>query len=371
MAKQIKKHGKFVLVLALTLALSIMYLAIPQTQAASIGNREMKISDSRPSQTGVTYDFEGDHSGSTIYCLEIVFCTSATGGCGDWGGDASSAVKGASADWSNWTYPDWTASGFTATRVLYVNATGETGGSDYSFSTASTANPSSAASYFGRVTTYSDWESCSTSVDSGVTAFAIISGVAVSATVAETLSFSISLVTNNDCDTAFGTLAGPDSLATSIAFGELTAGTFYHACQDLGISTNAGNGYNLTGQETTSLYDSNIPDTIDDAVGDSSSMTETATDTWSTSNYGFAYSCDNVSGTDCSLTATTFYRQFACISANSAECQPSQGDTATTVMSNSGVSSSTSTVEYKVRISGTQAAGNYSNTVVYIATPTF
>ena len=50
----------------------------------------------------------------------------------------------------------------------------------------------------------------------------------------------------------------------------------------------------------------------------------------------------------------------------------SGGETAQNVMTKaSPANGDVARVEYKLSISGTQAAGTYSNTVTYIATPTF
>lgn len=372
MPKIIKKYGKAALILGLILVLVLMYLAIPTGQAASISSRKTTISDSRPSQTGVIYDFEGTHSGSTVKCLEISFCTSATGTCtGPTGFTAAGGAKDSS-NWNGWTVNDWTGS-FIATRVRYDDATGETGGAAYSFSTSGITNPSATSTYYARVASYSD-TGCTTGVDSGVTAFAILYGVSVSATVAETLNFAVGSVTNDNCDTYFGVLAGPNSTSSSVAYGELSStDTFYHACNDLTVSTNAGNGYAVTGQETTSLYDSGTDTTIDDA-GVETSMSESATDLWATTtDNGFGYACADISGSDCSMTSTSWYREFACMSSTDSECNPGSGsETAQTLMENAGdVSGNQSRIEYKVNVSGTQAAGSYSNTIVYIATPTY
>lgn len=379
MAKVIRKHGKIILVTALTLAFLVMYLIIPQTSADTIANREIKISDSRPdaAATSVIYDFEGNHSTDTVRCLEIAFCTTASGDCTQpTGFTAASATKYDTSpyQWNGWTTANWTIAAI-ATRVRYTYATGETGTANYSFATASITNPSAEGTYYARAATYSN-EACSTGVDSGVTAFAIVYGVAVSATVPETLDFAISGITNANCDTIFGDFDGPDpTTASAVAFGELSSiNTFYHACNDLTLSTNAGAGYSVTAHELTSLRDSTTSNLIEDSTGDSGSMDATTTSAWATAddNAGFGYACGNISGTDCVITSTSLYRQFACTGTATSLCSPNPSGTPVSVMTNNtAVSASQSRIEYKLTISGTQAAGSYSNTVVYIATPTY
>jgi len=382
MAKVIKKHGKTVLIIGLSITLLAMYLLIPQAQAVgTISARKITISDSRPTETGVTYTFTGTHSGDTVKCLELSFCTTATGDCtGPTGFTAANGVVNDSG-WVSWDVigtDRWDTGSFIATRVRYTYATGQAGGAGYAFSTATITNPTNEETYYARAVSYSD-ANCATAVDSGVTAFAIVYGVTVSATVSETLDFAISAVANADCSTYFGVLDGPASTASTVAYGTLTSpNTFYHGCNDLTVSTNAGSaGYGVTVQETTSLLESGGK-TIDDSTGDSNSMDETTTSTWATAanNPGFGYACGNVSGTDCLMTSTSWYKQFACKGTQGSEaatCDPGAGsETSQTVMLNGGaVNASQVRIEYKLTIDGIQEAGAYSNTIVYIATPTY
>jgi len=381
MAKVIKKHGKTVLIIGLSITLLAMYLLIPQAQAVgTISARKITISDSRPTETGVTYTFTGTHSGDTVKCLELSFCTTATGDCtGPTGFTAANGVVNDSG-WVSWDVigtDRWDTGSFIATRVRYTYATGQAGGAGYAFSTATITNPTNEETYYARAVSYSD-ANCATAVDSGVTAFAIVYGVTVSATVSETLDFAISAVANADCSTYFGVLDGPASTASTVAYGTLAStNTFYHGCNDLTVSTNAGTGYGVTAQETTSLLETANNKTIDDSEGDSGLMSETTTSTWVTANGnpGFGYACGNVSGTDCLMTSTSWYRQFACIGTlgnEAATCDPEAGgEIAQRVMENDGlVNASQSRIEYKLTIDGTQEAGAYSNVIVYIATPT-
>ena len=59
--------------------------------------------------------------------------------------------------------------------------------------------------------------------------------------------------------------------ATSVPFGFISPNTFYQGCQDLIVSTNAGNGYSLTVQESSTMKTANgqftIPDTTCDNGG--------------------------------------------------------------------------------------------------------
>jgi hypothetical protein len=205
--------------------------------------------------------------------------------------------------------------------------------------------------------------------DTGNALVAIIEGVTVSVTVAESLSFGIAAVSSTTCDTYFGVLAGPDSTTTTIPFGSIsTANTFNHACQNLSVSTNASSGFAVKVNSNTSLK-SGTGALINSGACDGT-CDETTTSTWATNTYnGFAYTC---LGAECSITASTTYRTFACAGATTTDCLPGGGETSQNVMShNTPINNSTSTIQYKISLSGTQTAGTYSNTITYVATPTF
>ena len=372
MSKRVKKHGKTAFIIAITISLLGIYLAVPQSNAAAIANRELAIDDSRPNVgLNVIYDFEGDHSATLVSCLQITFCANATGECGEATGIETTNGSSVSSTWSGWIAENWTASNMTASIIRYTAASTAGGGTDFSFSTASVGNPTTPGTYFGRVTSYDDAGACTNEVDSGVIAFAIIEGVLISATVAETLTLSMEGVTAGDCDSSFTTLVGPSSNATTVAFGTLSSlDTFFHACTDLGVITNAASGYGLTAHETTNLLSGT--DTIDDSIGDDGTMTESVSEAWTQSaTNGFAYACGNIAGNNCVQTATADYRQFACVG-SAAECDPDSGaETAVNVMATSGAVNASSRIQYKLSVDVTQEAGDYTTTIVYIATPTF
>lgn len=376
MARIIKKHSKIVLIIGLVLMLVAMYATIPTGQAAQLTNREVKLSDSRPGQEGVNYDFEADGSATNIYCIKVEFCTSTSGTCVKPPNMSFDSPTTTSSGWNNLNVGNWK---INATGTTWISATtssaGEQLGTNGSFVFGNITNSNTAAIYYAKIHTYENQNCATSELDTGTVAFALISGVTVSATVAETLSFSIAEATNANCSSYFTTLNGPDTNATSVSFGTLAAvDTFYHGCQDLTLSTNASSGYSVVVQETTNLRDTGTSINIEDSTGDSNSMSESVTSTWATAsgNAGFGYACANISGSDCVMPATSTYRQFAC-KGSGAQCDPGAGgETAQSIMSNtSAVSSKQSMVEYKLTVAGTQQAGNYSNAIVYIATPTY
>lgn len=219
-------------------------------------------------------------------------------------------------------------------------------------------------------------------VDAGTAMVAIIEGVTVSATIAETLSFSINNVGTGagNCETAddanVDTFVDISAQAdNTVPFGNLSSSNnFYAACQDLSVSTNASGGYTLTAQSNISLKNA-AADVIDSGNCDGS-CTQSTGGAWTTNtNNGFAFFCnDEGASTDCDDAGDTAseYRNFACTGAD-ADCNPrTGGESAVAVMVNTtSVNANVGRIYYKLSVGGIQPAGTYSNTVTYIATPTF
>ncbi len=348
MSKKIKKTGKIAIVLGAILALVIAYNVIPLTKAAEIGNRKITLTDSRPSRTGVDYILQGDYTASNTKCIEVDFCTTATGSCtSPTGLTTASGNKGDSGDWSGWTYANWSFSSVDANTARLTYNTGQNGGSSYKCVFGNITNPSSGGTYFARIHTYANSD-CTSEIDSGNIAFAIVSGVSVSATVAETLSFSID-------DNAIG-------------FGELTNSALRYASADevgsasettaatLTLSTNASDGAVVTIQDIGSgsaagLYNASTA-TLIEAVASSA---VTAGD----DEYGvFARSASGL----------TIDEAFD----NDSTSDEAISRTANEYVSVSGpVSSGTAGIAAVASILATQPAGGYSDTLILIATPTY
>src|SRR3972149_3761360 len=202
-----------------------------------------------------------------------------------------------------------------------------------------------------------------TNPNSGDVLVAVIDNVTVSVTIDETLTFEIHAVASTTCDTVFGTEAGPDTTTTTVPFATVTsANTFNHACQDLTVSTNASSGY-ATKLETDTSLRTAAGVLISNGVCDSA-CDEITAGAWGTNtNNGFAYTCE---GTDCVITVTTDYKTFPCRGATTTYCLPGGGESSQNFMTNAGsVNNSTTTIEDRLSLSGTQAAGTYSAIVTY------
>jgi hypothetical protein len=146
----------------------------------------------------------------------------------------------------------------------------------------------------------------------------------------------------------------------SLDLGTLVPQTFSTTTNTLTISAGGAGGYSVTALENHQLQLNNTATEIPDTTCDTS-CSETDADVWTnTDNYGFGY---NMAGDDvpAAFVDSTYFKQFA---------DESAAETAQVVMSsNSVVSSETATVTYKANVSTTQAAGNYQNSIIFIATP--
>ena len=387
MAKIIKKHSKSAFVLALTLVLVATYVLVPQGKAATLANREVKLSDSRPS-TATTYDFEADHSNTGIACINIQFCTTASGTCTGAGTTFSTPTGAAKADsslWSGLDYANWgvaTAADIIGLSLSSGTATTPNPTTNVSYAFGTITNPADTGTYYARITTTTASSNCATSspggstVDSGVVAFAIIYGVTVSATVPEYLSSAVYAVASATCTVSGGT-SQVTSTASTVPFGTITLNDFYDSCQDVRVATNALN-YTTRVYEGGSLTCTNSglcgSNTISDGVCDSA-CSYTATGTWATdTNNGFGYCMDDqatygdgaqTAGWDANSQCGAGGQAFKIFGITSAS--------ATAIMSSSGaaVSDDRAFIGYRLSVSASQTAGPYSNTVVFVTTPTY
>ncbi|MCL5970367.1 MAG: hypothetical protein M1450_02625 [Patescibacteria group bacterium] len=135
----------------------------------------------------------------------------------------------------------------------------------------------------------------------------------------------------------------------------------------LTVSKGSVSSYSVLASEDHPLTANNnlsIPDTTCD---NSDCKEQTASPWTSILTYGFGYRCDNITGTDCSSnflppTYSNYYKQFS---------DTSRNETAVAVVSGAKGTNTQSKITYKLNISGAQAPGAYSNTITYLAVPTY
>lgn len=206
-----------------------------------------------------------------------------------------------------------------------------------------------------------------------------VEAVLVSATVEETLSFTVAGLSSGN--TYCNQTTDVTTTAYSIPWGTLSStDTFYEAAQQLTTSTNADGGYTVKIEENDQMGKDGATCTgasadesnncIKDTLCASTPCSESSTADWTTAAtyHGLGYSLEDFDGTDAAFeyndgAATFLAKQIADMEAS---------ETRQTIMSNTGpVSSKDIYVCYRIAVSSTQPAGYYYNKVKYTATATF
>src|SRR3989338_9173194 len=205
-----------------------------------------------------------------------------------------------------------------------------------------------------------------------------IEAVLVSATVDETLSFTVAAVAS--AASTCGQTTDVTTTAYSVPWGTLsTTDSFSEASQQLTVSTNADGGYSVTIEENDQMGKNGGScsgasageslNCIEDTTCDGAACTEIASADWATAtNNGLGFSLANQSGSDASFLYNESSRTFSSRQVADMEVP----ETKRTIMTNTGpVSGSSAYVCYRITISVTQPAGYYYNKVKYTATATF
>jgi hypothetical protein len=371
MAKQIKKYSKIVLIVGLMIALVTMYVATPIAEAGTLSNREARLSDSRLSQTSVSIDFLATKSAAdNIACIKMDFCTGATlGDCSAPPGmDTTGATTTSSTNWNNLDPANWIIAATTTNSVTASSTSAENLGTAGSWVIGGLTNSSATSTYYLQIYTYTD-SGCSTQSDTGVIAYAVLSGVTVTATVAETLNVTVNAST---CDSFLTDGTDKVSATTSIAFGAVNTETFYNSCQRVDIGTNSSNGYAARIHKTQPLTFGG--ETISDEDCDGS-CTTTTEQVWQTAtNNGFGY-CMKDRDLNAAQVADAGWETNPCGSASADQyfkvIANTSGEAATFMQSGSATTTNKSWVGYRLSVDTVQSPGDYTTTLIYTITPNY
>lgn len=316
------------------------------------------ISDSAPDATGVEYvfdfqfqdPFDGDaFEGEVVFTFEEDFNSN---------GGAITDSGGCAEDTANEVY---TCTGLSATDTVTFTVT----------------NP-------GKTTTEGEADTYVVELQAdtgewGNAMFAIIEPVVVTARVSALLSFTVEGVGEEADDLHGERNIDITTTATSIEFGTLDTETPLAAAQDLTVSTNASEGYSVTvfqDQDLTSPGGDTIKSFLDGTpVATSAAATWAGPggqladpDTWG--HFGFTTedvqvdeNCLELDGAD-GYFGSNVWAGFDGDTPEEIMCHvgPSDGET---------LHAGTTRVGYQIEISDLQPAGEYTNTLTYIATPTF
>lgn len=216
-----------------------------------------------------------------------------------------------------------------------------------------------------------------------------IEGVLVSATIDETLSFSVAGVTADSGTTGTcgitRTASSPDSTAYSVPWGTISPtylAATHNTSQLLTVSTNADNGYAVTIVENDQMGKDGITCTGATA-GESASCIQDTTCAASPCNSqstfvdwtavpgsypGLGYSLEEVTAAE-----APFEWDDSAAAFNAKQIPDTEAaEAATTIMSNAGpVDTSQVYICYRIDVTATQPAGYYFNKVRYTATAVF
>lgn len=149
-----------------------------------------------------------------------------------------------------------------------------------------------------------------------------------------------------------------------IAFGSLVPGTPSLLSNTLTVTTGSAFGYSVRTIEDHPLRRNDGVTTIPDTACDlATPCLPSDADIWADdTRYGFGYHMAGADVDTGDFAGSDYYRPFPVQNTDQPEVIMSKGGVAT---------SSAATVTYKVNIGGNQAAGNYQNSIQFIAIPSF
>ena len=206
---------------------------------------------------------------------------------------------------------------------------------------------------------------------------AVIAGVTVTAIIDESLTVAVNGRTAGQCTDSGGTPTIADTTSTAIPLGysgatpgNVSGNTFYAGCQRVDVGTNAAGGYNVTVRQTQLLTSGG--NTIAEGICDAT-CSDTTLGGWETAtNNGFGYCADDQTGNagadagivaadQCDDATPLYYTFFTAPDAPTTDFMFSSGP----------VSSDQTNIAFHLSVPGNQAAGTYTNVMVYVATATF
>ncbi|MDO8591569.1 MAG: hypothetical protein Q7R60_01420 [bacterium] len=406
MAKTIKRHGASVLILGLLMAGAIWYAVSLPGQAANTTNESDTISTSATSTAAnhliyfltpsgvqnnsdtITLDFANTFSFANVTTSDIDIATStATSNCP--GAGYAEIVLVGTADtvagawgWATsanqvMTFTPSTAPTITTNTCVRIKI-GSNATSTLGTGATGVTNPSAS----GVV----DIDIAGGFGDTGKMKVAILGGVVVTATVAETLTATLNA--SSTCAGLITNGTNVESATNTIAFGTPVVETFYNSCQRLEVGTNANNGYVATLHKTQKFTSgsnlicdgagegTNCAVWTDQTPGCDGGCSTTTESTWSTAtNNGFGYCMKDMAlaGAQVADSGWDSSGSTACGGASqSFKLVGNRSADAENIMkSNSATSTNKAAIGYRLSIGTVQTPGDYTTTLIYIVTPTY
>lgn len=347
-------------------------LVLEQARAAGLSNFTDTISDSRPSAlTNHVIAFTNASTVTTLQTMKIQFDPSTdsfdlsalVGGDISVTGMTLVANVGACSGAASEVYPtiDSTAPDESVTLTVCAGDTVSVGAKTVTLANAHIANPAVQGSYVIHIG--------GTQSSTSDTRIAIITATTMNAQVDTTFTFSIAGVATGQA--VNGTTTSTTTSATAIAFGTLVAGVPRVGAQDLTVTTNAGYGFAVSVYEDQKLTSSGGA-TIDIfSNGATTSVPAVWTPPTNLAGQHHTWGHLGVTSDDADLNGGEF------ISAKFAGNFTSTSSPRT-IFSNVGPADGTTQnvgkarVGWAIQVGPLQEAGtDYTNAIVYVATPTF
>jgi len=335
------KLKRTVYIISAAAMLMVYYPSV--ASAAQITTRKVTIGSSAAS-VSTTYLFNFTvPSATVIKSVGVAACTTASGACTPAPGFSSAAstltTQPSNLDGAG-VNTGWIVSVATTTelRLSKSGATvAPTGAQSVGFS--GVVNPSATNStFYMRITTYSD-AAWTTAIDTGVVAASTAGQITVTASVDETLSFTL------------GT--------TTVALGALSTSATGSGTSNMTAATNAATGYSITVAGTTLTSGSNTITAITPTAAASATNTK-------------QFGINLMSNTTPSIGTATSGGGSGTPSSGYNTANQFKFTTGDTVASASlPTNSNTYTVSYIANIDGSTAAGAYSTILTYVATANF
>lgn len=366
--------SKRIISIVIVLNLLVVNLLVfpSRTSAGSLTLAGLWLADSRPTQTAVTYTGAFSLASTTsIQCVQLLFSNTATGSTIPTGMSTNAATSG-------------TINGLTGTFTTFTHTTQgtlafsaasgstQTAGANITFTLNGITNPNSTASnYWLQIETTGgnvSGGSCSGSViDTKTVAWTVTSGVSMTATVDPTLTFSVAGKNSGSVNGATITAVG--TTATAVGFGSVTQASNQIASQTLTVSEN-GTGYSVYTAYTAALTSGS------NTIADVSPGTNATPALFSAAGISaFGYTTESQTLTGAAGTGTGQASRFNDGSnlnkwaafATVATATPS----AEIAHSNGPKNNDNTNIGYQVGVSGSQAAGTYTTTVILTAAATY
>ncbi len=343
------KRQKFIVAIVMFSLVFVQALVVPSVgEAASFELAQDTISDSDVGVGSVTHTILAATTATipaTGY-FEIVFDDNITG------------INSA-----NLTCPSSGVAGGSGNTVTCTYASPLDAGS-YTITLTGTTNPGAIGSYLVHIYTR---DGSAAEIEHSTVRIAIVNDVTVTATVEATLTFFVGgLATSSEINDELTT---GSSTSQTLPFGTLEVGTPSTLGQQLRVTTNAYYGYTVTVFQDHNLLANNGAD-IDSFVDGTPAAVGTAwaspTGTLGSEN---TYGHFGLSSDDSTLTGGDLF--------GADEWMGFNGTNPIQVMYHDGPADGAAddigltTVAYRIEINALQEAGDYSNTLTYICTPTY